>query len=276
MDRVADKVAFITGGARGLGRSHALRLAAEGADIVVFDLCKEAPGIDYAMSSRRDLDDTVKQVRALGRRAIGVVGDIRDQDALNTAAARAVSELGSIDILVANAGVTAFANGWELTEQQWDAVVDTNLKGTWQTCKAVVPHMIEGGRGGSIVLIGSAAGQRGQANLVHYSATKHGLVGIVRSLAGEVAPHSIRVNIVHPTAVDTPMLHNDYTYTRYIDDPEERNREGASKVMSNMNMLPTPWVEAVDVSNAVLFLASDEARFITAIELPVDAGAGQN
>jgi SDR family mycofactocin-dependent oxidoreductase len=275
MGRVHGKVAFITGAGRGQGRSHAVRLAEEGADIIALDICDDIASIEYPLSTEEDLAQTAKLVEALDRRVLTQVADVRDFAQVSRAVQAGLAEFGHIDIVSANAGVTSYNPGWKLSEDEWDAVVDTNLKGVWHACKAVIPSMIEAGRGGSIVITSSAAGQRGQANLAHYSAAKLGLVGLMRTLAGELAPHFIRVNVVHPTAVDTPMVHNKATYDLFMPDPKDRTREGISGPMAALNMLPIPWVDPVDISNAVLFLASDEGRYITAIELPVDAGCSQ-
>ena len=211
----------------------------------------------------------------MDRRVVTVEADVRDFAAVQAGVAAGLAEFGHIDIVAANAGVTSYHRSWELPEDAWDAVVDTNLKGVWLTCKAVIPSMIEAGRGGSIVITSSAAGLRGQLHLAHYSAAKHGLSGLARTMAGELAGYNIRVNTVCPTSVDTPMVHNQATYDLFIPDPAQRNREGIKPAMAALNMLPTAWIDPRDVSNAVLYLASDEARFVTAIDLPVDAGCTQ-
>jgi SDR family mycofactocin-dependent oxidoreductase len=275
MGRVQDKVALVTGAGRGQGRSHALRLAEEGADIIALDICHDVDTVGYPLATSDDLAETVKMVDALGRRAVAVEADVRDAGQVHAAVQTGLAEFGRIDIVAANAGVTSYGKSWELTEDAWDAVVDTNLKGVWQVCKAVIPSMIEGGRGGSIVITSSAAGLRGQLHLAHYTAAKHGLSGLARTMAGELAEHMIRVNTVCPTSVDTPMVHNQATYDLFIPDPEQRNREGIKPAMAALNMLPVAWVAPRDISNAVLFLATDEARYITAIDLPVDAGCTQ-
>jgi (+)-trans-carveol dehydrogenase len=275
MERVAGKVALISGAGRGQGRSHAVRLAEEGADIIAFDVCANIPAIGYPLSTSKDLAETAAMVEKLDRRIVTGEADVRDMNAVQAIVDAGLNEFGKIDIVAANAGVLTYQRAWEIPDEAWDAVVDTNLKGVWHTCKAVIPSMIAAGNGGSIVITSSSAGHKGMGNLAHYAASKHGLVGLMRTLAGELAQHFIRVNTVHPTSVDTPLVHNDLTYSLFISDPVFRNREGIAERMELLNMLPIPWVDARDISNAVLFLASDEARYITASEFPVDAGSTQ-
>ncbi len=275
MGRVQGKVALVTGAGRGQGRSHAVRLAEEGADIIAVDICADVAGIRYSMATPEDLAQTAKLVEDCDRRVVTAVADVRDYGRLKAAVDQGVATLGRLDIVAANAGVTSYYPSWKLPEEAWDAVVDTNLKGVWHTCKAAIPHLIEGGRGGAIIITSSTAGLRGIANLAHYSAAKTGLVGLMRTMAGELAPHNIRVNTVHPTAVDTDMVHNKATYDLFIPEPAERNRDGVAGPMQALNMLPIPWVDPRDISNAVLFLASDEGRYITGARLPVDAGSSE-
>ncbi len=275
MGRVQGKVALVTGAGRGQGRSHAVRLAEEGADIIAVDICADVAGIRYSMATPEDLAQTAKLVEDCDRRVVTAIADVRDYGRLKAAVDQGVATLGRLDIVAANAGVTSYYPSWKIPEEGWDAVVDTNLKGVWHTCKAAIPHLIEGGRGGAIIITSSTAGLRGIANLAHYSAAKTGLVGLMRTMAGELAPHSIRVNTVHPTAVDTDMVHNQATYDLFISEPAERNRDGVAGPMQALNMLPIPWVDPRDISNAVLFLASDEGRYITGARLPVDAGSSE-
>jgi (+)-trans-carveol dehydrogenase len=275
MGRVQGKVALVTGAARGQGRSHAVRLAEEGADIIAVDICADVAGIRYSMATPEDLAQTAKLVEDCDRRIVTAIADVRDYGQLKAAVDQGVVTLGRLDIVAANAGVTSYYPSWKLPEEGWDAVVDTNLKGVWHTCKAAIPHLIDGGRGGAIIITSSTAGLRGIANLAHYSAAKTGLVGLMRTMAGELAPHNVRVNTVHPTAVDTEMVHNKATYDLFIPEPADRNRDGAAGPMQALNMLPIPWVDPRDISNAVLFLASDEGRYITGARLPVDAGSSE-
>ena len=275
MGRVQGKVALVTGAGRGQGRSHAVRLAEEGADIIAVDICADVDGIRYGMATPEDLAQTAKLVEDCDRRVVTAVADVRDYGRLKAAVDQGVATLGRLDIVAANAGVTSYYPSWKLSEEGWDVVVDTNLKGVWHTCKAAIPHLIDGGRGGAIIITSSTAGLRGIANLAHYSAAKTGLVGLMRTMAGELAPHNIRVNTVHPTAVDTDMVHNKATYDLFIPEPADRNRDGVAGPMQALNMLPIPWVDPRDISNAVLFLASDEGRYITGARLPVDAGSSE-
>jgi SDR family mycofactocin-dependent oxidoreductase len=274
MGRVEGKVAFVTGAARGQGRSHAIRLAEEGADIIAVDLCRQIESVPYPMSTPDDLAETVKQVEALDRRIVASEADVRDGAALRAAVDDGVAQLGRLDIVAANAGIASTADGTVgLSDQEWQDMVDVNLTGVWQTCKAAVPHLIRGGRGGSMILTSSAAGLMAYPNIGHYVAAKHGMVGLMKTLALELAPHNIRVNSLHPTQVNTPMIMNETIYRLFMPDQEHPTAQGFAPVSQEMNALPIPWVESVDISNALVFLASDEARYITGVTLPVDAGA---
>ena len=272
--RVEGKVAFITGAARGQGRSHAVRLAEEGANIIAVDICADVETIDYSMGSEEELAETGRLVEALGRRAVTRKVDVRDFDALREAVDDGARELGRLDIVVANAGVASFALADEMSEAAWQTIIDINLTGTWHTYKATVPHLIAGG-GGSIMFISSTAGLKGIRNMVHYSSAKHGLVGMARTCATEVAEHGIRVNTIHPTNVDTYMIQNPATRSAFHPDKSEVTREQMIGPATQMNLLPIPWIESREVSHLVLFLASDEARYITASSIPVDAGMTQ-
>jgi SDR family mycofactocin-dependent oxidoreductase len=270
--RVEGKVAFITGAARGQGRSHAVRLAEEGADIIAVDVCADLENVPYPLGTAEDLAETVRQVEALGRRVIAGRADVRDYAALRAVADEGAAEFGRLDIVIANAGVNKPAPAQDMEEQVWLDVIDIDLSGVWRTCKATIPHLIGGGRGGSIVLTSSAAGLKAYANIAHYTAAKHGVVGLMKTLAQELAPHRIRVNTVNPTQVDTPMIMNDPMFELFCPDLDNPTREDFAPVSQAMNALPVPWVDARDVSDSVLFLASDEARYITGAALPVDAG----
>ncbi|MEV1329300.1 mycofactocin-coupled SDR family oxidoreductase [Micromonospora costi] len=274
--RLEGKVAFITGAARGQGRSHAIRLAQEGADIIAVDLVKQIESVPYVMSKPEDLAETVKEVEALDRRIVATEADVRDFGALKAAVDDGVAQLGRLDIVSANAGIFSEGRADELPEQTWQDMIDVNLTGVWHTAKAAIPHLKAGGRGGSIILTSSTAGLAGYENFAHYVAAKHGVVGLMRTLALELAPDSIRVNSVHPTSVDTDMVNNDMTYGLFAPDlpKEQRTKEALSPRFASLNALPVAFVEPVDISNAVLFLASDEARYITGVTLPVDAGFG--
>jgi len=270
--RVEGKVAFITGAARGQGRSHAVRLAQEGADIIAVDVVGPVGSIHmYPPATEEDLAETVRQVEALGRRIVATKADVRDPAALRTALDDGVAQLGRLDIVLANAGVFEIQPSLELTDGAWQEMIDINLTGVWNTCRVTLPHLIEGG-GGAIVLTSSTAGLKGTPNTIHYTAAKHGVVGIMRTLANEFAQHSIRVNSVHPTGVDTVMIQNEKTWGLFTPDDPAPSREKAEPIFRSTNALPVPWVEPVDISNAILFLVSDEARYITGVTLPVDAG----
>ncbi|BBX88832.1 mycofactocin-coupled SDR family oxidoreductase [Mycolicibacterium boenickei] len=262
MGRVTGKRVLITGAARGMGRSHAVRLAEEGADVILVDLCRSVDEIDYPLASREDLDETARLVEKHGRRALTYVVDVRDADALATAVADGVKELGGLEAAVANAGVIT-AGTWDTTTaQQWRTVVDINLIGSWNTCVAALPHLVE--RGGSLVNISSAAGIKGTPLHTPYTASKHGVVGMSKALANELAGQHVRVNTVHPTGVETGMrpatLHTLIAEQR----PDLAPLFG--------NAIPIVMAEAIDISNAVLFLVSDESRYVTGLEFKVDAG----
>jgi (+)-trans-carveol dehydrogenase len=272
MGRLDGRVAFITGIARGQGRSHAVRLAEEGADIVGLDLLGQIETVTYPMAEPEDLDQTIREVTAAGRSIVAQQGDVRDPDSIEKVLAAGVERFGRLDIVCANAGISSYGTTLELSADAWNNVVDINLTGVFNTVKAAAPYLIAGGRGGAVVITSSAAGLRGLRNLPHYSAAKHGLVGLMKTLAIELAPHSIRVNTVHPGAVLTPMIANPVTRRLFNPQLENPTDEDFARRSAANNLLPIPWTEPVDISNAVLFLASDEARYITGAALPVDAG----
>ncbi|MCW2523219.1 MAG: family mycofactocin-dependent oxidoreductase [Frankiales bacterium] len=266
MARLEGKVAFITGVARGQGRSHALRLASEGADIIGVDICADFDSVAYPMASRAELDETVALVEKLDRRMIARVADVRDLPALRGAVEDGVQELGRLDFIVANAGISPglFRETTpEEDKQAWDDVIGVNLTGVWNATQAGIPHIVAGGRGGSIVLTGSTAGLRGMGG-GGYGVAKHGVVGIMRGLANDLAPQSIRVNVVHPTAVNTLMATNEVMLAFLSTQVE--------KGIHLRNALPVDMVEPADISAAIAFLLSDDARYITGTNLPVDAG----
>jgi SDR family mycofactocin-dependent oxidoreductase len=271
--RVEGKVAFITGAARGQGRSHAIRLAQEGADIIAVDHCADIKTVDYPMATEEDLAATVKEIEALGRRVYSAHADVRDTESLRAAVDAGVAELGRLDIVSANAGILSNGQSHELSEETWGEMIDINLSGVWRTAKVSIPHLIAGGRGGSIILTSSVAGLRSYNGVSHYVSAKHGVVGLMKTLAQELAPHSIRVNTVNPTQVDTAMIQNESMYHLFCPDIENPTREDFGAASAATILLPIDWVESIDVSNAVLFLASDEARYITGVALPIDAGA---
>ena len=262
--RVAGKVAFITGAARGQGRSHAIRLAQEGADIIAVDLCAQVRSVPYAMSTPEDLAETVKEIEALDRRIVATQADVRDYGAVKAAVEDGVAQLGRLDIVSANAGIFSFGSLEQLDDATWQDMIDVNLTGVWHAAKAAIPHLRAAG-GGSIILTSSTAGLKAIPNTGHYNSAKHGVVGIARTMANELAAHKIRVNTVHPTGVDTPMGVG-------LGGLEALITRDPSLGPIFMNTLPVEIVDPRDISNAVLFLASDEARYVTGLEFTVDAG----
>jgi SDR family mycofactocin-dependent oxidoreductase len=270
---VDGKVAFITGAARGQGRSHAVRLAAEGADIIAIDICRAIKDVVYPASTPEDLAETVELVKAQGRRIVAAEVDVRDYDALEAAVDDGVAQLGRLDVIVANAGIGNAGNKLhKIGEHIWQDMIDVNLTGVWHTVKAAVPHVLAGGRGGSIILTSSVGGMKAHPHTGHYIAAKHGVVGLMRTFAVELGQHMIRVNSVHPTQVNTPMALNDATFRLFAPHKENPGPEDFAPVSAMMHTLPVPWVEPEDISNAVLFFASDESRYVTGVQLPVDAG----
>jgi SDR family mycofactocin-dependent oxidoreductase len=266
MGRVEGKVALVTGAARGQGRSHAVRLAEEGADVVITDVCHDiSDALPYSLATKEELEETAKLVTATGRRCVAVQADVRVIAEVQAAVEAARAEFGRLDVVVANAGVMSSGRAWELSEEEWDVVMDVNLKGVWNTARATIPWMISAGAGGSIVMISSAAGIRGHVPYAHYVASKHGVVGLMKALSNELAQHKIRVNSVHPTGV------SDTGITVGVSVEELTAREPLFGLAA-MNPL-APFVEPRDVSNAVLFLASEEARFVTGLQFTVDAGS---
>ncbi len=266
MAKLDGKVAFITGAARGQGRSHAVRLAQEGADIIAVDICQQIQAVGYPMSTTDDLDQTVKEVEALDQRIVACQADVRDVDALQQAFDQGVAELGPVDIVLANAGIGP--GGIASAQQQWDEVVGVNLSGVWNTGRVAIPSMIQRGQGGAIVLTSSTGGLIGPGvdapGMLAYTAAKHGVIGLMRSWANYLAPHYIRVNSVAPTTVRTPMAGNGNVAAIIEHAPELAS--------SLQNAMPVEAVDPIDVSNAILWLVSDDARYITGTVIPVDAG----
>lgn len=272
--RVEGKVAFITGAARGQGRAHAVRLAQEGADIIAVDICKQIDSVQIPLSTPQDLADTADMVKNAGARIYTAEVDTRDFDALKAAVDAGVEEFGRLDIIVANAGI---GNGGQTldktSEGDWTDMIDVNLGGVWKTVKAGVPHILAGERGGSIILTSSVGGLKAYPHTGHYVAAKHGVVGLMRTFAVELGAKNIRVNSVHPTNVNTPLFMNEGTMKLFRPDLENPGPDDMKVVGEFMHTLPIGWVEPEDIANAVLFLASDEARYITGVTLPVDGGS---
>ncbi|SEO53702.1 mycofactocin-coupled SDR family oxidoreductase [Trujillonella endophytica] len=261
-------VALVTGAGRGQGRAHAVRLAEEGADVVAVDICAGIPTVAYPLATPEDLAETARLVQATGRRVLARRADVRDRAALDAVVAEAVATLGPIRSVVANAGIAPLMGGGDEGETFAD-VLAVNLTGAWNTVKAAAPSMIEAGRGGAVVLVSSTQGLKGTggdgtAGITGYAASKHGLVGLMRSFAHWLAPHSIRVNTVHPTGVPTPMITNEVMQAHLRSAPATADRQG--------NLLPLPMVDVADVCAAVVYLLGDSGRALTGVTLPVDAG----
>jgi SDR family mycofactocin-dependent oxidoreductase len=263
------KVAFITGAARGQGRSHALALASEGADIIAVDLCGQIDTVDYPLATEEDLRQTVNEVETLDRRIHAQVADVRDFDQLESAYKAGVAQVGPVDIIIANAGICLLGSREPTPPQSFRDVIDVNLVGVWNTVYVAAQDMVDRGTGGSIVLTSSTQGligrgSDGTAGAVGYAAAKHGVVGLMRSFANWLSPYNIRVNTVNPTGVRSPMTMNDVVGRHIVDNP--------AVVKMAENLMPVDLIEPIDVTNSVLFLVSDKARYITGIALPVDAG----
>jgi SDR family mycofactocin-dependent oxidoreductase len=273
--RVEGKVAFITGAARGQGRSHAVRLAEEGADIIAVDVCGPISShTEIPAATPDELAETADLVKGLNRRIVTAEVDVRDFDALKTVVDGGVEQLGRLDIVVANAGI---GNGGQTldktSEADWTDMIDVNLSGVWKSVKAAVPHLISGGNGGSIILTSSVGGLKPYPHTGHYIAAKHGVIGLMRTFAVELGAHFIRVNAVCPTNVNTPLFMNEGTMKLFRPDLENPGPDDLAVAAQFMHVLPVGWVEPVDVSNAVLFLASDESRYVTGLPVTVDAGS---
>ena len=260
------KVALITGAARNQGQSHAARMAGEGADIIAFDVCAEAARVDYQPATRDDLEQTVRLVEEAGRRVVAWEGDVRDQASLDGAVKEGLAAFGRLDIVVANAGISTWDRFWEMPDDKWQAMVDINLTGVWRTVKAAAPALIEQGTGGSMIAISSVAGIKSLPGQSHYSAAKHGVVGLVKTAALELGVYGIRVNSVHPWVVEGQMGTDPNVPRMLAEYPHFANSFGSA--------LPEPRLAAPgDISDAVLYLASDLSRCVTGIQLPVDMGA---
>jgi SDR family mycofactocin-dependent oxidoreductase len=271
-DRVAGKVAFITGAARGQGRSHAVRLAEEGASIIAVDICADVPTVSYPMGTSEELDETVELVEKVGGKIVARKADVRDQSALDEAVAAGIEAFGAIDVVSANAGIASFGRSWEMEEATWQDMIDIALTGVWHTAKAVLPGMVAAGRGGSVIITSSAGGLKGIANSAAYVAAKHGVIGLMKTIANEVAPYGIRVNALCPGSVNTLMASNQSTLNLFRPDLEKPTIEDVDPVLRQINALPIRWLETEDIANALLWLASEEARYVTGTVIPVDAG----
>jgi (+)-trans-carveol dehydrogenase len=273
MSWLEGKVAFITGIGKGQGRSHAVRLAREGAHIIGIDALKTYPWMNYRLADQSDVEETIRLVEAEGRRVFFRQADVTDLSSLEAALEAGVAEFGRLDIVAANAG--AFPKGdltWEADAPAWRECVEVNLFGVFHTVHAAVPHMVTAGNGGSIIITSSGAAIVSGSYLSDYSAAKAALLSLTRTLAVELAPHWIRVNAICPGAVNTDMIANEAIYRMFRPDLDAPTREDTVDVWKSKHLLPVPWLEPSDISNAVAWLASDEARLITGVTLPVDAG----
>lgn len=262
------RVAFITGAARGQGRSHAVRLAAEGADIIGLDICAPASAsVTYPPATREDLDETARLVEGQGRKILAREVDVRDDAALRELVADGMEQFGRLDIVVANAGVLSWGRIWELTDEQWDAVIGVNLTGTWRTLRATVPAMIEAGNGGSIVVVSSSAGLKATPGNGHYSASKHGLTALTNTLAIELGEYGIRVNSIHPYSVETPMIEPEAMMEIFATHPSFVHS------FPPMPVQPNGFMTADEVADVVAWLAGDGSGTLTGTQIPVDKGA---
>jgi (+)-trans-carveol dehydrogenase len=269
---LAGQVALVTGAARGQGRGHALALAREGASIIAVDSCAPIATVPYPLASKEDLQETAERVAALGVQVIPGVVDVRDLAGLENFVADAVGALGRLDVVCANAGVSTPSPTLTMTEETWQTTIDINLTGVWKTCRATVPHIIAGGRGGTVIITSSSATAMISGNIAHYTASKHGLIGFMRVLAKELAPHRIRVNTLHPTGVRTPMIFNEPMYRLFRPDLENPGQEDFESVARSHHALGVSSVEPEDVSAAVIYLASPSGRYVTGTTLMLDAG----
>ncbi len=272
MGQLEGKVAFITGVARGQGRSHALTLAREGASIIGLDLCGKPTTTAYPGTSEGELQETVRLVEEAGGQIFVDIADTRDYQAVKGVFDRGIAQFGRIDIVIPNAGICSGAKTWEIEPEDWREMVDINLNGVFHTVKAAVPTMIAQNQGGAIVFIGSTEALKGAENISSYAASKHGVTGLMTSLARELGQYNIRVNSVNPTCVDTDMINNDFVYGLFRPDLDKPTREDVIDTFSGTHILPVPWMQPQDVSNAILYLVTDPGRYITATPLVIDAG----
>jgi (+)-trans-carveol dehydrogenase len=272
MGRVQGKVALITGAARGQGRNHALKLAEQGADIIALDLCEDLATIPYGLANQDDLDETAEGVEKAGRRVVAAKVDIREAEELDDVVAKAVSDLGGLDIVCANAGICSFGQVLDITSEQWKEMLDVNLTGAFNTAKATIPHMLRQGRGGSVIFTASLSGIAAVLNIGHYNASKSGVIALAKTLALELGEQGIRVNSVCPTNVDSPMFQNLATMRIFAPDVERPGPAELEARAREQHVIPIPSLDVDDVTNAVMYLASDDARYVTGTTLVIDAG----
>jgi len=273
--RLEGKVAVVTGGARGLGREYTLAMAREGAGIAIFDICENLKTVPYPMSTMEQLNATVDDIKALGRKALGIKCDVRKSADLKAAYAQTLKELGQVDIVVANAGILTMGATWELEEEVWDETMDVMCKGVWLTCKHIVPHMLER-KTGSLILVSSVCGMKGYENLVHYDAAKFGVRGIMMTLTKELAPHNIRVNCIAPSTCWTDLVHNTDCMRAFgLEwDPakEEEIHRAYNEIWNGFHLLQIGSYDPKLAAPTVVFLASDDSQCLTGHTLPIDGG----
>jgi SDR family mycofactocin-dependent oxidoreductase len=272
MGQLDGKVAFITGIARGQGRSHALALAREGADIIGLDLCAKPSTTAYPGATEEDLQETVRLVKEAGGQIVADVADTRDYGQVKSVYDKGIQQFGRVDIVLPNAGICSGAKTWEITPEAWREMVDINLNGVFHTVKAAIPTMIAQKQGGSIVFIGSTEALKGAENISSYAAAKHGVTGLMTSLARELGQYDIRVNSINPTCVDTHMINNEFVYGLFRPDLAHPTRDDVIEGFTGTHILPVPWIQPQDVSNAILYLVTDSGRYITASTMVIDAG----
>lgn len=277
MTNLSGHVALVTGAARGQGRSHAIALARAGARLVLVDIASDIATVPYPLGTAAELRETEAMVQETGQECLSFVADIRDTAAMTNVVDTALDTFGRLDICVANAGVVGFGRFWELTDDQWCTMIDTNLNGAFKTVRAVVPHMLERNHG-RIIIVSSMSGRMGNANLAHYVASKWGLIGMAKSLAIEVAGRGITVNALCPTSVDTPMLHNPAMYSLFCPDLEKPTRDDVMPRYAAMNKLGRPWLSAEEVSHTLLYLCDEKAAAVTgqAIEISLGSASGHH
>ena len=274
MGQLDGKVAFVTGAARGQGRASALKLASEGADIVALDICNPTAlaTLSYDLSSEADLAATVSDIEALDRRVVHGIADIRHLSEVQRVVDAGLEAFGHVDLVHANAGIGSWGVTWELSELDWREMIDVNLTGQFNTIRAVLPSMVARGAGGSIVLTSSTAGLISYPNTAHYTAAKHGVIGLMGTLSQELGPHNIRINCICPTTVNTALVINDATFALFAPEVEQPGPADVRDAFTGLNSLPVPWIEVEDVAEAVLWLLSDQARYVHGASIPIDAG----
>lgn len=271
MGMLDGKVALITGGARGQGSAHAVTCAREGAEVIIVDIADQMATVPYKMATQDDLDETVKLIEAYDKRALAIKADVRSQQQLDEAVSRGIAEFGKIDILIANAGIWTQAPFWELTEDQWEEMIGVNLSGVWRSAKAVAPHMIERGSG-SIVITSSTNGWEAGFNYAHYVAAKHGVIGLMKNIALELAPYGVRCNSVSPGAVNTPMTNHQVGWDVFAGHPGGTEAEMLEAGHHFTALKGIGFLDLQDIADTALYLNSDLAAKVTGVTIPVDAG----